>query len=237
MSEATIGARLPGPVADLLADRALRRGVELGLLPDRKLPDWAAFRDFRQRVREAFEVPQTSVTPLMARLLYGVAHLARPARILVVGSYYANTLVWLAGPGFGPVASYPGEAAVGVDVDAEAVAGAAGNVARLGTDGRISVAVLDGHAAGDRIGGRFDLVLLDADDPIRRKEVYLSLLDALLPHIADGGLVLAHDICVPVFGSEMARYQQATRDPDRFSGTVSYEIDPCGLELSRKAGR
>jgi hypothetical protein len=27
------------------------------------------------------------------------------------------------------------------------------------------------------------------------------------------------------------------RDPARFAGTISLEIDDCGLEVSRKAGR
>jgi predicted O-methyltransferase YrrM len=167
----------------------------------------------------------------MARLLYGIAHVARPARILVVGSYFGNTLVWLAGPGFGPEPAYRGERALGVDVDATAVAGARANFARLGTGPGVRVDVLDGHLAA----GPFDLVLLDADDPVRRKGVYVSLLDALYPHLTPGALVLAHDICVPAFAGQLAGYRAAVRRPDRFAGSLSLEIDPCGLELSRTA--
>jgi predicted O-methyltransferase YrrM len=168
----------------------------------------------------------------MARLLYGVAYLARPARVLVVGGYYGNTLVWLAGPGFGPEPAYRGEHALSVDLDATAVAGARANFARLGADPRVEIEVLDGHRV-DPAAGPFDLLLLDADDPVQRKGVYLTLLEALYPLVAAGGLVLAHDICVPAFATELAAYRRAVRAPGRFAGSISLEIDPCGLELSR----
>lgn len=227
--------RLPGRVADQLVERVLSRAVSAGLLPARPLPDWTAFRAFRERVRRTFEVPDTSITPIMARLLYGVAYLAQPARVLVAGGYYGNTLVWLAGPGFGPEAMYHGELALSVDIDATAVAGARANFVRLGTDARVRLEVCDGHRT-DPSAGPFDLVLLDADDPISRKAVYLSLLDALYPLIAPGGLVLAHDIRVPLFATQLAAYQQVVRAPERFAGSLSLEIDPCGLELSRTVG-
>lgn len=227
--------RLPGRVADQLADRVLSRAVADGLLPDRELPDWAAFRDFRARVRREFAVPETSVTPLMARVLYGVAHLVRPARVLVVGGYYGNTLVWLAGPGFGPDPAYRGEHALSVDIDATAVAGSRANFAHLGADRRVECTVLDGHRV-DPAAGPFDLVLLDADDPVHRKRVYLTLLDALYPLVAAGGLILAHDICVPIFAAQLAAYRRAVRAPARFAGSLSLEIDPYGLELSRTVG-
>lgn len=232
----TIPTRLPTRVADELATRALRAAADAAVLPDAPMPDWDRYKQFRRQVRETFQVPDTTITPLMARVLYGVAHLIRPRRLLVVGSYYGNTLVWLTGPGFGPLSSYHGEYGLGVDVDEEAVAGCRANLARLGLPGRVDTRVLDGHLAG---AGEdpFDLVLLDADDPVARKEVYLSLLAALYPRIAPGGVVLAHDICVPVFADQMARYRRAVRDRRRFAASVSLEIDRCGLELSRREER
>ncbi len=63
----------------------------------------------------------------------------------------------------------------------------------------------------------------------------LSLLDAVYPWVAPGGLVLAHDICVPRFREDLAEYQAAVRDRARFARSVPLEIDPCGLEVSVKA--
>jgi predicted O-methyltransferase YrrM len=225
--------RLPGKVADELAARALRGAVARGVLPDRPLPDWQAYRGFRARVRDTFTVPETSITPLMARILYGVAHLARPARVLGVGTYAGNALVWLIGPGFDAHGSYRGQRAVGIDIDPAATALARANLGRLGVDDRVELVCADGHRAGE-LGHDWDLLLLDADDPDRRKGIYLSLLDATYPALAAGALVLAHDICVDRFREQMARYQTVVADPSSFERTVSLEVDECGLEISIK---
>jgi predicted O-methyltransferase YrrM len=224
---------LPGKVADALAERALRAAVSAGVLPDRPPPDWQAYREFRARVRETFTVPETSITPLMARILYGVAHLARPARVLGIGTYAGNALVWLIGPGFHPYGSYQGERALGVDIDPDATALARDNVHRLGVDDRVELVCADGHQAGE-LGKPWDLLLLDADDPIQRKAVYRSLLEAAYPILTAGALVLAHDICVDKFRDQLAQYRTVVADPSRFDRTVSLEVDECGLEISTK---
>jgi predicted O-methyltransferase YrrM len=225
--------RLPTPVANELAGRVLAHCVERGVLPAGEPPDWGRFLDFRTVVRERFDVPETSITPLMARVLYGVSTLARPGRVLGIGTYAGNALVWLVGPGFSPHRVYDGELAVGADSDAGATELARRNLASIGVE-RVELRCEDGHVTPTALGERWDLVLLDADDPVTRKGVYLSLLDAVHPFLAAGGLLLAHDICVPIFRADMGRYQEAVRDPERFAATVPLEIDECGLEVSVK---
>jgi predicted O-methyltransferase YrrM len=83
----------------------------------------------------------------------------------------------------------------------------------------------------------FDMVLLDADDQDSRKAIYYPLLDAIYPLLHDGGLLLAHDIAVPRFRAQLGRYRELVRDPARFTGSASLEIDECGLEVSRKASQ
>lgn len=226
---------LPKAVADELATRILSRAVELGALPSGPMPDWKHYSRFRDQVRATFEVPQTTITPLMARVLYGIAALARPRRILGVGTYAGNTLVWLSGPGFGPDALYRGERALGVDVDAAATTLATDNFRRFGADERVELWAQDGHRVPELADQSWDLILLDADDPVSRKQIYLTLLDALYPTLTDGGLLLAHDICVPLFSEQMAAYQGRVRDTERFAVTMPLEIDSCGLELSVKS--
>lgn len=225
--------KLPTPVANELASRILAKLVEAGVLRG-EAPDWDRYLRFRERVRERFDVPETTITPLMARVLYGVAALARPRRILGIGTYAGNALVWLAGPGFGPDPSYRGELAVGVDTDEDATRLARENFDRLGAGSQVRLLALDGHRAAEEVEGPWDLLLLDADDPVTRKGIYLSLLDALYPHVADGGLVLAHDIHVPLFREDMSRYRAAVSDERRFRLTAPLEIDECGLEVSVK---
>lgn len=228
--------RLPAAVADELATTILRGGIRQGLLPDGPLPDWGRYKIFRQRIRSTFIVPQTSVTPLMARILYGIAALTRPERVLCIGSYLGNALVWLAGPGFGPDPLYRGALALGVDIDRTALGLAAENFARAGMAGRVECRCMDGLDV-PRLGHRFGLILLDADDPDSRKGIYYPLLDAVYPVLPAGGLVLAHDIAVPRFREQLGRYRELVRDPARFAGSTSLEIDACGLEVSRKTGQ
>jgi predicted O-methyltransferase YrrM len=224
---------MPTPVANALASRILAKLVDTGAL-DGEPPDWDRYLRFRERVRACFEVPGTTITPLMARVFYGIAALARPRRILGIGTYAGNALVWLAGPGFGPDPSYRGTCAVGVDTDEDATLLARENFGRLGADSRVRLLCLDGHRVADEARGPWDLLLLDADDPVSRKGIYLSLLDALYPHVAADGLVLAHDINVPLFREDMSRYRMAVSDEHRFRLTVPLEIDECGLEVSVK---
>jgi predicted O-methyltransferase YrrM len=228
--------RLPAAAADELATRILRGGIQQGLLPDRPLPDWDRYKIYRQRIRSSFIVPETSVTPLMARILYGLAMVARPERVLCIGSYLGNALAWMAGPGFGPDPVYPGALALGVDTDRAAVSQATRNFARAGMADRVECRCMDGLDL-PRLGQRFDLVLLDADDRDSRKAIYYPLLDAVYPLVDDYGLILAHDITVPRFRAQLARYRELTRDQARFAVTSSLEIDDCGLEVSRKAGQ
>jgi predicted O-methyltransferase YrrM len=227
--------RLPTPVANEAASLVLRRCIQAGLLPAGPLPDWSAFEAFRSQVRGSFQVPETSITPLIARVLYGISALARPARILGVGTYAGNALVWLVGPGFGARAVYPGERAVGVDVDAQATELALRNFRSLGTDSRVQLLCEDGHTIPARLESLWDLILLDADDGVTGKRIYLSLLEAVYAWLRTGGLLLAHDICVPKFRDALATYQAAVRSPDRFRASLSLEVDSCGLEISLKA--
>jgi predicted O-methyltransferase YrrM len=223
--------RLPAAAADELATRVLSGAIEQGLLPDRQLPDWDRYKTFRQRIRTSFIVPETSVTPLMARVLYGLAAVARPERVLCVGCYVGNALAWMAGPGFGPDPVYRGVLALGVDTDRAAVEAAAQNFARAGMANRVECRCMDGLDIPS-LGQRFDLVLLDADDQDSRKAIYYPLLDAIYPLVDDDGLILAHDIAVPRFRAQLGRYRELTRDSARFAGTASLEIDDCGLEVS-----
>ena len=223
--------KLTPKVADALADRIVLRCAEEGLVRSGVTVDWGVYHDLRTRVRETFRVPETTITPLMARVLYGISHAAGARRILGIGTYAGNALVWLALPAL--AAGAPQRRIVGVDVDDSATELARENFERLGL-GPVECVTMDGHDAAEALGDTWDLVLLDADDPEGRKTIYLSLLDAVYPHVRPDGLVLAHDICVPLFHDQMAEYQERVRDEERFAASLPLEIDDCGLEVSKK---
>lgn len=227
--------KLTRRVADELAGRVVDAAIEAGIVPaaNPEPPDWARFAAFRHHVEEAFTVPETSITPLLARVLYGIAHAARPRRVLGIGTYAGNGVVWLLGPGFADNGTYLADAAAALDVDGDATELARGNFARLGTLPAVDCLTLDGHRAAAELDAGWDAVWLDAEDPDAGKAVYLTLLDALRPALAPGCLVLAHDVCVPKFREQLAPYLAAVRRPEEFAGSVSLELDECGLEVSR----
>ena len=49
-----------------------------------------------------------------------------------------------------------------------------------------------------------------------------------------GGWVLAHDTTVPPFASQLEKYLSFVRGNKYFRESISFDIDPFGLELSIK---
>ncbi|WP_017615443.1 O-methyltransferase [Nocardiopsis salina] len=214
------------------ADRAVTALVDrlagAGLLPAGSEFDAGAFHTLRSRVWDAFHVPQTSISPVMARLMFAIGDCTRARRVLVVGSYYGNTLVWLAGRA---LLEGGADRLVGADVDPDACAGAEQNFARLGGRAPVCIESCDGRDVLP--SDEWDLLLLDADCPHTRKAIYLPLLHAALPHMAPAATVLAHDTALPAFAEQLAGYKHAVGDRDVFAGSAHLAVDPCGLELSR----
>ncbi len=142
-------------------------------------------------------------------------------------------MAWVTGDGFGPFAAYPGERALGIDVDADAIALASANFARAGFAGCARAVVGDAFAPV-RFGqdGPWDLVLIDIDVPGARKSGYCRVLEGWLPHLAPGALVVAHDIVHPVFTWDLRCYRDFALAHGAVAST-SLPIDECGFEVTR----
>ncbi|MEU1476224.1 class I SAM-dependent methyltransferase [Streptomyces sp. NPDC005760] len=218
--------------ADALADRLLEHCAAAGVLPPAAGEPWEEFHRLRAHLTPRVDVPMTSLTPLLARILFAVGGRARPARIAVLGSYAGNLMMWLTAQGFGPHRSYEGLEALGADVDEEAVALARRNLVAAGFRGT-SVHTADAFDAERLSKGRgpFDAVLIDIDEPVRRKAGYLPLLRRWLPHLAPGALVLAHDVLHPRFAGELKNYLDFVSGPG-FAASTTLPVDECGVALS-----
>ena len=96
-----------------------------------------------------------------------------------------------------------------------------------------SVHTADAFDAERLAGGRgpFDAVLIDIDEPVRRKAGYLQLLRLWLPHLAPGALVLAHDVLHPRFAGELKDYLDFVSGPG-FAASTTLPVDECGVALS-----
>lgn len=216
---------------DLAAERLLERLAGAGLLPPAAFPG-SAFHELRARVHDAFEVPETSITPMMARTLFAVAAALRPRMVVGIGTYAGNALVWLAGPTLCRPPLQDAGAAVGCDIDAGATALARANFARLDPAGPVELVQADGHDLLAASTEPIDLLYLDADRPGDRKGVYRSLLEAALPRLRPGAVVLAHDACLPLFAEALRPYLALVRDRASFRASLALAVDDCGVELT-----
>jgi predicted O-methyltransferase YrrM len=137
-----------------------------------------------ERTKEACErdsVPLLDVAS--ARLLAVLVALAKPKSILELGTANGYSALWMA-------QAFDGAAIVTVEPDGGRAAAARALFREAGVAGRIEIveqpalAVIAG--LGDR---RFDIAFIDAV-----KTEYADYLEAVLPHIRSGGLVIADNL-------------------------------------------
>ena len=208
-------------VNDLVADGMLDALVARGFLDGHRRDDWAAFRALQMQVYATFEVPVSSITTRMARLLFAISRARQPKTIVGAGSAWGNALVWLAG-------GAPQADCVGIDIDPDASAVAERNFAAIGRP--VTILVEDARDVAGRLAS-VDLLLLDADDPETGKGILVPILESLSPVLSRGSLVLAHDSVLPTFADDFVAYREAVaaRAAQR---TMNVPIDRCGLEVT-----
>src|SRR5829696_3805677 len=84
---------------DELTEVLLGKLAGAGFVPAERPPFPAvAFRALDERVRAAFTVPHTTMTPLARRLLFGLAAAKQAQDVLVLGSFVGYAAVWVFGP-------------------------------------------------------------------------------------------------------------------------------------------
>lgn len=226
--------------------RALGELADLEFLPEGASYDEAKFDELREAVHSSFEIPWTAITPPMERFLYACASSRKPERMVCIGIFCGNTLIWnvAAGTGSGPGAAYKAGRIVGVEIVPDKVRLARRNLEALNLQNAITLRCEDGHDTLDRLkkeGELIDWLYLDADGPAgagpsRGKRIYVTLLEKAMPVLAPGALVLAHDTTIPDFENEDGvahDYFHFVRDRSRFAGSVSVEIERWGIEVTR----
>ena len=208
---------------------------QLEIIPEEDgFHDDGVFEMFRKDVKEKFDMPGTSITPVMERLLYMLSAIKKPKRVLGLGTYYGYALVWAIGASCGNAKTYTAEGIYGIDIDANAIEQAKANFAKLEHSGHIEFQLKDGFDAIKELEGPFDYVYVDVDNRELGKGIYLDLLAGVYEKIEKGGWVLAHDTCVPPFAKQLREYLELVRNEQNFSESISFDIDPFGLELSIK---
>jgi len=207
---------------------------QAGIIAGDATYDEAAFEALRREVKENFSHPGSSITPVMERLLYLLSSLRQPRLVIGLGTYCGNALVWAVGASCGAGMTYSAEKVYGIDIDAESTGRARENFSRLEQADHIELLTEDALASVERLEGPFDYVFLDVDSKELGKRLYLELLTRLYDKIAPGGWVLAHDTVVPSFTAHLEPYLAFVRHSEYFEQSISFDVDPFGLELSIK---
>jgi predicted O-methyltransferase YrrM len=216
-----------------IVDSALKLLQARGLVSASASYDKDACRKHRLTLRERFEGTWTTLSPTMERLFYMLTSVRRPGHLLELGSFWGYTLAWFAGPCVGAHPAYRAERIVGIDIDADMVSRARENFARLPNSGEVELIAEDARTAIDRLPGTFDFVYIEAKSD-GGDGLYLSLLEQLYDRLQPGTWVMAHDSVDWSFADEMSAYLPYVRDKTRFSESIAFEVDECGLELTIK---
>jgi len=221
-------------------DKAVAQMRELGVLTGPGECNHKLFGALRSAVKEHFEIPWTSITPPMERLLYSISAVNQPRNIVAIGIFCGNTLIWNIGAACGPGSCYSAERLVGVEVKIKSAALARANLERIGALGSVKLLAEDGHETLERADYPIDLLYLDANGPLpgttgpNTKKIYLTLLQRAYEKMSPGSLVIAHDTLPEWFAQNAGEYLDFVRDPAHFRESVSVEPDRVGIEVSVK---
>ncbi len=220
------------PLATEIAvvDGALAALRDAGMLPHTTY-DHAKLLAHRAAVAETFEIPWTAITPRMGRFIYAINAIARPARMIAAGVFCGNTFISNAGAAVGPGAVYTAVELLGVEIKPEEAERAERNVRLLDPTGIARIIAADAVDMAAAYAHPIDLLYLDADGAGKRgKGVYLDILEAALPHLHPGTLILAHNSinCA----AALEEYLAYVRDDAHCRASVNVMIDGEGLEVS-----
>jgi len=148
-------------------------------LADHLLPREDVFEDVLQAAREA-GLPAADVSPLQGRLLELLARMQRAERILEVGTLAGYSTLWLA---------RSGARVVTLEIDPRHAEVARANLDRAGVGDAVEIVVGPALETLPGVGGRFDLVFIDADK--QRSADYLALA---LEKARPGALIVVDNV-------------------------------------------
>jgi len=175
----------------------------------RLLDDLSAFGEANDARETARPRLMLNITPDTGRLLWILVRLARPQRILEVGTSNAYSTIWLA-----DAARAVGARVVTLEVNPDKARLARQNLTRAGVAEVVEIVEGPAQEALTRLSGPFEIVFLDAD-----RASYLGYLEAVLPKMPAEALLVADNVIS--HAAELANYLARVKShPDLFSVTL-----------------
>lgn len=216
---------------DIVISKIIRRLEEEGFFSAKKDSyKLNKFYSYREIVRNNFYISETSITPIMARLLYALAATKKPKNIVGIGTYMGNALAWLSGPLLIDKADQ--YKIIGVDIDEKATEIARDNFSHLPNNYRVDFINEDGFTWLSNYKMPIDLLYIDIDSEQDMKKGYSEILKLAMPNLAKDALILAHDVSVDKFEDDFKIYFELVKDRTHFNNSITLDIDACGLEVT-----
>jgi len=215
----------------------LQQMNNLKFLPDTTY-DREKFLDFRELVHKEFYIIWTAINAPVEHLLYAISEILQPKRVLGLGIFTGNPVVWSLGPAIDKL--YTVEKMAAVEIDKKHAASCDSNFKKISPDIPVEVYAADAFTLLDEFeDGELDMIYMDANgyDPTtgkNSKNINYSLLKAYYPKLKPGGFAIVHNAYQPSFTRDAKMYCDFTNDTNYFSQTATLAIDEMGLEFSIK---
>lgn len=148
-------------------------------------------RRLGEETERSTDAPQMSVGALEGTFLRFLVALKRPMRVLEIGVFTGWSSIEMAR------ALPPGATIVACDVNEETTAVARRYAKEMGVSDRIDYRVANAFDTIETLDGPFDLVFIDAWKPD-----YVEYYEAVLPKLADDGIILADNTLSALAGNE-----------------------------------
>jgi predicted O-methyltransferase YrrM len=146
-------------------------------------PEPAYFADLAARTRAETSAPGMMVGTLEGRFLAAVVAMARPQRVLEIGTFTGYSALSMA------ESLPPGGRIVTCDISEAHVALARRHIAASPYTDRIEIRVGPAIDTIATLDGPFDLVFVDAD-----KESYVDYYEAVLPKLSPDGVIVVDNV-------------------------------------------
>lgn len=224
---------------ELICNHFIKMGISKEMIDLNELQ----FQAVRKKIHTSFQVPWTTFSRPLERLLYCLPSILSLNNILVVGCGWGVAMGFLAAgmenAGLSLTSKEKGTSPliIGVDVDYEIINQANKNIRNLSLY-KIQTYCLLGDFCNPFIGKdiKFDLVFLDVDGAetslMQGKKIYNYIVEVIYPYIRYNGFLVTHD--TRWASNQLGAFFAFVRNQHNFKKSSEIRLDIQGIEVSQK---